>query len=242
MNAEHVLSSTFTIALAVSILATVMSLGMSFSVRQVLAPLRRGWLVLAMVAFNAVLVPGLAWGLFVVMGLPSAAVTGLALTTAGAAGAVALKAAQISKRADLPMAVSLVVVLQLVNLVTVPLWAGRIVTGATISPGTILRQLLLLVLLPLVVGLALRARNPRTAQAWQPGVVRVSNAALGLALVAGLWANWSTIVSLAGSRVIVAAALVPVAGMVAGYLIGGREAATRTTTGIVSGVRFTSLA
>ena len=47
--------------------------------------------------------------------------------------AAALKGAQLIKRADLPLAVSLVVVLQLSNIVAVPLWAGRVVSGASLS-------------------------------------------------------------------------------------------------------------
>jgi hypothetical protein len=45
------------------------------------------------------------------------------LATLGAGSAASLKAAQLAKRADLPLAVSVVVVLQLVNIVAVPLRA-----------------------------------------------------------------------------------------------------------------------
>ena len=52
-------------------------------------------------------------------------VPGLVLATIGAGSAASLKAAQLARRADLPLAVSVVVVLHLVNIVAVPLWAGR---------------------------------------------------------------------------------------------------------------------
>ncbi len=76
----------------------------------------------------------------------------MTLAAIGVAGAAGLKATQLSKKADLALAVSVVVVLQLVNLVAVPLWAGQVVSGASISAATILKNLLALVLLPLVVG------------------------------------------------------------------------------------------
>jgi len=63
-------------------------------------------------------------------------VPGLVLATIGAGSAASLKAAQLARRADLPLAVSVVVVLQLVNIVAVPLWAGQVVTGASSAPGT----------------------------------------------------------------------------------------------------------
>ena len=53
-----------------------------------------------------------------------------------------------AKRADLPLAVSVVVVLQLVHIVAVPLWAGHVVTGTSISAWDIVNSLLALVILP----------------------------------------------------------------------------------------------
>jgi hypothetical protein len=52
----------------------------------------------------------------------------------GSAGA--LKAAQLTKRADLALGVPVVVVLQLLNIIAVSLWAGQIVSGASLSAGT----------------------------------------------------------------------------------------------------------
>jgi hypothetical protein len=79
------------------------------------------------------------------------AVTGLTLAAIGAASAAGLKATQLARRAYLALAVSLVVVLQLANLVAVPLWAGQVVSGASISASPILGNLLLLVLIPLAI-------------------------------------------------------------------------------------------
>jgi hypothetical protein len=95
-------------------------------------------------------------------------VTGLTLAAIGAAGPSGLKAAQLARRAGLAFAVAIVVVLQLVNLVTVPLRAGQVVAGATISTWAILRGLLLLVQLrerlkrPVAVA-ALEAQQKRRA-------------------------------------------------------------------------------
>jgi len=107
-------------------------------------------------------------------------VSGATLAAVGAAGAMGLKAAQLAKRADLPLAVSTVIVLQLLNLVAVPLWAGQVVSGASISAVTILKDLLELVLIPLAIGLAVRWRYPDHATSWQPDLVKVANLALGL--------------------------------------------------------------
>jgi BASS family bile acid:Na+ symporter len=137
--------------------------------------------------------------------------------------------------------VSVVVVLQLVNIIAVPLWAGQIVTGASISALQIVKSLLLLVLLPLVAGLLIRARYTDHAKDWRAELVKVANLALVVALVTGIAANWSTIVSMFGSWVIGAAIIIVIVAAGLGLLLGGKRAEVRTTTGTVSVFRFASL-
>jgi hypothetical protein len=55
------------------------------------------------------------------------------LATLGTGSAGGIKASQLAKNADLPLAVSLVVVLELVNIVSVPVWAGQVVSGASLN-------------------------------------------------------------------------------------------------------------
>src|SRR4051794_19282009 len=158
--------------------------------------------------------------------------------TLGAGGAASLKAAQLVGRADLPLAVSVVVVLQLVDIIAVPLWAGQVVSGASISAWDIVKNLLVLVLLPLAIGLLIRARYTEHARTWQSDLVRIANLALAVALATGVAANWSTIKSMFGSWVFITAlAVIAVAGVL-GLLLGARNPEVRLTTGLVSSLRF----
>lgn len=241
MSAEQLLTHLFNAGVAVSIISTVLALGMSYSVAELVAPLRRVWLVVAMIVVNSVLVPAAAWGIAKALPIDESAVTGLTLAAIGAASAAGLKATQLARRADLALAVSLVVVLQLANLVAVPLWAGQVVSGASISATSILGNLLLLVLIPLALGLVVRARYAEHAATWQVELGKVSNLALAIALIAGIAVNWSAIVSLLGSWVLVASALTAIVSVVLGGLVGRADTETRTTTGLVSGLRFGSL-
>jgi bile acid:Na+ symporter, BASS family len=241
MTANQLLNALFNAGIVISVGATVLSLGLSFTVGQLVAPLRRVGLVIAMVALNAVVIPAAAWGIAKASPMDSQFVPGLVLATLGAGSAASLKAAQLAKRADLPLAVSLAVVLQLVNIVAVPLWAGKVVTGASISAWDIVKSLLALVLLPLVVGLFVRARYTDHAKAWEPELVKGANLALVIALATGIAANWSTIASMFGSWVIVTAIVIIILAGVLGLLLGGKNVETRTTTGLVSAFRFGSL-
>ena len=175
MTAQQLLAALFNAGIAISIGATVLSLGMTYTVGQLVAPLHRVVLVIAMVVLNAGVIPALAWGIAEITPMSSKYVPGLVLATLGAGSAASLKAAQLAKRADLPLAVSVVVVLQLVNIIAVPLWAGQVVTGASISTWDIVKSLLLVVLLPLVAGLVIRARYADHAKNWQPELVKAAN-------------------------------------------------------------------
>ena len=245
MTADQLLTALFNAGIAISVGATVLSLGMTFTVGQLVAPLHRVVLVIGLVVLNAVVIPAAAWGIAEIMPMNSKYVPGLVLATLGAGSAASLKAAQLAKRADLPLAVSVVVVLQLVNIIAVPLWAGQVVTGASISAWDIIKSLLLLVLLPLVAGLVIRARYADHARNWQPELVKAANLALVVALATGISANWSTIVSMFGSWVIVTAIIIIILagalGLLPGLLPGGKSAEVRTTTGMVSVFRFASL-
>ena len=241
MTADKLLNLLFNAGVVVSIGATVLSLGMSYRVAELLAPLRRVWLVVFMIVVNAVLVPAAAYGIGKALPINSDAVVGLTLAAIGSASAAGLKGAQLAKRTDLALSVSIVVVLQLVNLAAVPLWAGAIVSGASISASSILGDLCLLVLAPLAIGLFIRARYADQAKDWPTELGRVSNLALAVALVAGISVNWHAIVSLLGSWVLLACALIAIVAVVLGGLVGRADAETRNTTGLVSGLRFGSL-
>jgi predicted Na+-dependent transporter len=241
VTATELFNALFNAGVAISVIATVLSLGMSFTLGQLIAPLHRVTLVLGMVVLNAVVIPAAGWSIARISPMDDKYVAGLVLAVVGAGGAASLKAAQLVKGADLPLAVSVVVVLQLVDIVAVPVWAGQVVTGASISAWDIVKNLLMLVLVPLAVGLVVRARYAEHAPGWQGELVRAANLALAVALVAGVAANWSTIKSLLGSWVFITALAITILAGVFGLLLGVRTAEVRLSTGIVSSVRFSSL-
>ena len=53
MTAQHLLTALFNAGIVISVVATVLSLGMTFTVRELVAPLHRVVLVAAMVLLNA---------------------------------------------------------------------------------------------------------------------------------------------------------------------------------------------
>ena len=240
MTAHDVFNAIFNASLAVMILTLVAGLGLSLTLQQMLAPLRRVWVLVATVVANIVLAPLVGIGVCHALPLSAESRVGVELAVMAAAGPVGMKAAELSKRADMAMALSFTIVLQVVNIATAPLWAKQIVTGASVDPWTIVKDLLLLVLAPLVIGQVLRARHAEHAEGWQHGLEKTSNAALLVAIAVGLAANWKVLSSTIGSWVLVASAIIAVACMVLGWLAGRvGDAQSAITISMVSGMRFT---
>ena len=83
VTARYLSTVLLNAGIAISIGATVLSLGMSFTVSQMIAPLRRVELVVAIVILNAVLIPAAAWGLAKATPLANAYVAGSVLRAIG---------------------------------------------------------------------------------------------------------------------------------------------------------------
>jgi bile acid:Na+ symporter, BASS family len=241
MSAQHLFNAIFNAALVVMLLTLVASLGMTFSVKQILEPLRRVWLLAGTLVVNLVLAPLVAIGVCHLFPLTSQARVGVAIVAVGAAGPVGLKSCELAKRADLAMAVSFTIVLQLVNIVAVPLWAKAIVTGATVNPWSILTDLLILVLAPLVVGLILRSRYPEHRDGWKAGLDKTSNIALYVLIAFGLAANWKAVVTSLGSWVILAAVVIVLVYVVLGWAVAFRNQQAAITISMISAMRFTPI-
>jgi predicted Na+-dependent transporter len=241
VTVEKLFNAIFNGALVVMLLTLICSLGMTFGVKQIVAPLRRFWVLLGVVLVNMALGPLLAIAVCHLLPLDSQSRTGLEIVTIAAGAPAGLKACQLAKRADMAMAVSFVIVLNLLNIVAAPLWAKAIVSGATVNPWSIVKDLVFLVLVPLVVGLVLRSRYPEHRGHWKAALEQISNIALYIAIIIGIAVNWHAIVSIVGSWVILASVLVILAYLVAGVAVGLPQRATAMTTSLISSMRFTPI-
>ncbi len=240
MTAQKLFNVLFNAGLVVMIVSLIISLGMGFTIKQIVSPLRRVGVVIGIIVVNEA-VPGAAWLLGTAFVLSNQQRTALVLVTAAAAGPAGLKVCEFSKRADMALAVSMTVILQLLNIIAAPLWCKAAVNGATVSSGMIIKDLVGLVLIPVAIGLFVKARYSEHAERWAPALERTSNIALVIALASGIAVYWHDLWSLLGSRVIVASAAIAIVAAGLGYLgaFWQRDAAI-ASVGITS-LRFTPI-
>lgn len=185
------------------------------------------------VGVNTVVVPLVGWVVVTLLPTNEQTATGVVLCAICAAGPVGLKASQIA-RADLSWALSLTVMLLLLNTVTLPLWSTILVgESLTVRASDLLVVLLVAILLPVAAGSGIRRWFASRAQSWSRVATQVSNLTLVGAIAVGVAGNLDDLVgSLSAWTPLAAAAIVGFAGLLGRSLASDsrRGRATSLTT------------
>lgn len=183
-----------------------------------------------MVAINVFLVPLI--GFLIVWPLPLApeVEAGLLLCVICAGGPLTLKVSQMCD-ADLPCALSLTVVLLVLNVVTLPVWSAILLgRSLTLTPGDLIGVLVLAIVVPVALGLLFRRSAPESSRAWADRVDAISNVTLLLALAIGFVANAQDLVApLASWASLAVVVIVGVSGVI-GWVLPGPVERRRAST------------
>jgi len=123
-----------------------------------------------------------------------------------------------------------------------PVVVPLVVEGATVAAGDIASSLVLYMLVPLALGLLVRARYPALAESLGGALKRASSAGLVVGIVAGLLVTWREVLGSVGSWIFAGTALVLVAGFAVGWLVGAGRPADRTLLGLATAQRNISAA
>lgn len=230
------LSKASTLAMLCFVISSMLAMGMGLSIAEIIGPLRDLRLILFALAANFVLMPLVAFGLATVLRLDEPLGNGL-LVLGCAAGAPFLpKLAELAK-GNLPFAVGTMVLLMVTTVAYMPIIVPLLLEGVSVKPGKMAQSLILLMLLPLGVGLVLKARYTRFAEKAKPGFDRFSNISLILLVLLITAANVDKVVQVFGTRGIFAGLLFIVLGVGIGWLLGGPRADTRWVLGLGTGQR-----
>jgi BASS family bile acid:Na+ symporter len=210
----------------VFVVSSMLAVGLSLTVGQIVAPLRNGKLVALALLGNFVLMP---LGAFVVARLlwldESLRVALLLLSTA--AGAPFLPMLAGIAKGNLAFAVGLMVLLMILTVGYMPLALPLLLEGVAVDPTKIARSLVLLMLLPLALGLGVKALYALAAARVRPFLDRVSSLSLALLTILIVAVNINNLVALFGTRGILASILFLCVGVSIGWFLGGPNPDTR---------------
>ena len=145
-------------------------------------------------------------------------------------------------KGDLAYATGLMVLLQVVTIIFAPLVLPLLLEGIQIDMWGMLQSLVITMLIPLAVGLFVKARYEELAQSLKPFMTQASSITLMLNLVLGLLLGAGDLLGLLGTGAILAAILFTVLALVLGYFLGGPDRNTRVVTGLGTSQRNISAA
>jgi BASS family bile acid:Na+ symporter len=143
-----VLSTLVSVAGLVFVVASMLAMGLSLTVSQIVAPLRNTRLVVLALIINFAFVPFVAWAIQAVMGLDQDIYTGLLLMATAAGAPFLPKLAQVAK-GSAAFSVGLMVLLMVVTIVYMPVVLPLLLPDVSINPWDIAKSLIFLMLLPL---------------------------------------------------------------------------------------------
>jgi BASS family bile acid:Na+ symporter len=221
--------------------SSTLSVGLALTVQQIVEPLRNARLVALSLLANFILVPVAAIGLSRVLGLDEPLGIGLLLVGVAGGAPFLLKLADLAK-ANMPFAVGLMVVLMVITVGYMPLVLPLLLEGVSVNPANIARSLILLMLIPLAVGLALRAWHPPTAARVRAFVAPVSSISMIFVVTLTTAGHFGSMVSILGSFGILAAVVFVAICFAIGWALGGPGADTRGVLSLGTAQRNTAAA
>ena len=241
MTAQDFFVALAQIAALPFIVTSMLAMGLSLSIAQILAPLKNARLVVLALLANFVLVPLLAYVIKTVIPLDQSLQIGL-IVLATAAGAPFLPKLVQGAKGNIAFGVGLMVLLMVVTIIYMPIVLPLLLPGVTVNPWDIAKSLIVLMLLPLALGLLFKSHSSEDAVHWQPVMNKISSLAMLILLVVGLGLNVSNIIDLIGSNGLLALLLFIVGSLLIGYLLGGREAGVNSVLGLGTAQRNVSAA
>lgn len=223
MEVTNLLLQCSNIAVVFFVVSSTLAVGLSLTVGQIVAPLKNIRLVALSLTANFVLAPLAAFGLWKAFGLDEPLGIGLLLCGLAAGAPFLIKLAEFAK-ADMAFAVGLMVLLMVVTVGYVPLVLPVFVAGTAVNPARIAVSLVVLMLIPLAAGLALRARGPGIAARFRPVIGKVSTLSMILVIVLTIAAHFNSVLSVFGTFGILAAVVYTMICAGIGWPLGGSAA------------------
>jgi len=231
MGEGEVLTAIAKIGAVVFVVGSLLSMGLSFTLSQLITPLKNARLVIVVLIANFIVVPAFAWGITEVLPLDDELAYGLIILGCVAGAPFIPKEVQAAK-GNLAAGVAVMFLLMVVTIVYAPIVLPWILEGAEVSGWDLASSLIVSMAIPLALGLVLKASFPKDAPGWAALAGKASGLG-GVALIGiGLVLQIENIFSLIGSWGFLALAVFVLGSLIVGYFAGGSDDGMRKVTGL----------
>lgn len=214
--------------------STMLSIGMAASGGEIMEVLKNKGLVLRVLLANLVIVPGIAFILVKLVPLSLDTKAGILFLAVAPGGLASLQfTARFKKNAAYTAAI--LFLLSIASVTVTPLLV-KLVVGITFNYLRIFFVLISVVMLPLLVGCAIRSKLPKQAEAIEKVMVVLSNVTFILSIIFTMSYKKGAMASIGWNGVGVMLALI-IASMITGWLLGGPDEDKRHIMATATGVR-----
>jgi BASS family bile acid:Na+ symporter len=236
----EILELIFHLAVLVFVSGSMVAMGLSLRIGEILAPLRNLPLVGVALRANFGAVPRFANQLIHALPIPLGVEEGILILSLAAGAPFLPKLAYIA-RSDPALSVGLMLLLMVATLGVMPLALPQLLRGTGVDAGAIAWSLFATMLLPLLVALAFKHRYPQSADRLYPLFSRLSDAAVVILTVTLILLHYRDLLRLWGWG-LVAILLFLLGTITIGSLFGGHNVKNRFILYIATAPRNISAA
>ena len=225
-----------TLGVLVFIVTSMLGMGFSLTIPQIIAPLRNTRLVLMSLAANFIIVPLLVLLIVRVLPLSEGLKIGLILVGLAAGAPFLPKLVQVAK-GDVAFTAGLMVMLMVVTIAYLPLVLPFVLAGVQVNPWEIAKSLILLMLIPLGIALFIRTKYEEVAKGLIPTMAMATNLSLIVLFIGYFVAYFSEIIGVIGTGGVLGAIFLIGGAVGVGFLLGGPGKNTKKVLALGTGQR-----
>jgi len=238
---SDVLETLAQLSVLVFVISSMLSMGLSLTTKQIVEPLKDTRIVILALVANFVVVPIAAYVITLVLPLDESISIGLILISMAAGAPFLPKLVQVAK-GNTAFSVGLMVLLMVVTIVFLPIVLPLVLQGVEVNPLDIAQSLVVMMLIPLAIGLFIKARYEDAAENIRPTFAMAANVGLLVLIILGVVLNFDAMIDLVGSLGILAALVFVAVAIGSGYLLGGSDRNFKSVMALGTGQRNISAA
>jgi len=212
------LNILFQLAIVVFVVATMLSMGLSLKLSEIITPLKNAKLVILIVGINFLLIPLVTLGINALLPIDLGTQIALIILALSAGAPFTPKLVEIAKN-DTALATAVMLLLMVATVVILPFALPLFVEGdVVVDSFAIAKSLVIMMIIPLVIALYIKAKKDVFAMKWQPKMVKLSNIALLAIIIIMTVLHGKAILGIIGYDM-VAIILFMVVALIIGYIV-----------------------
>jgi BASS family bile acid:Na+ symporter len=227
----EILSALLNIVVLVFAVASMFSVGISHTIREIIEPLRNIREVIKALLANFVFVPLVGYLIIHLLSLDRSLQIGVMLIACAAGAPFLIKLTIVAGR-EVALSTSLLVLLLPTTIFYMPVVLPLIIPEIKIRALAISIPLVITMLMPLIIGFLIKVYIPHWAKRIHPFFTKLSTIALVMLIAITIIVNFKAILGVFGERAIVASILLILSAFGIGYLMGGPDIAAKDVLGL----------